>query len=112
MWDTVHDEALPEAERQRALTQARLHLDPPDEPSDAERLARMARRLNGCPSRSPFFSVRIMPLFLLAAAVGITAVVLILLFWRYLDRRVKETYPDASPGEKRSSRRPCNSTPC
>ncbi len=40
-----------------------------------------------------------MPLFLLAAAVGITAVVLILLVWRYLDRRVKETYPDASPGE-------------
>ena len=40
-----------------------------------------------------------MPLFLLAAAVGITAVVIILLLWRYLDRRVKETYPDASPGE-------------
>jgi len=47
MWDTVHDEILPEAERQRALTQARLHLDPPDEPSDAERIARMARRLKG-----------------------------------------------------------------
>ncbi len=47
MWDTVHDETLPEAERQRALTQARLHLDPPDEPSDAERIARMARRLKG-----------------------------------------------------------------
>ncbi len=40
-----------------------------------------------------------MPLFLLAAAVGITAVALILLFWRYADRRVKETYPDASPEE-------------
>ncbi len=47
VWDTVHDETLPEAERQRALTQARLHLDPPDEPSDAERIARMARRLKG-----------------------------------------------------------------
>ena len=47
MWDAVHDETLPEAERQRALTQARLHLDPPDEPSDAERIARMARRLKG-----------------------------------------------------------------
>ena len=39
------------------------------------------------------------PVFLLATAVGITAVVLILLLWRYLDRRVKETYPDTSPGE-------------
>ena len=44
VWDTVHDETLPEAERQRALTQARIHLEPP-EPSDAERIARMARRL-------------------------------------------------------------------
>ena len=47
MWDAVHDETLPEAERQRALAQARLHLDPPDEPSDADRVARMARRLKG-----------------------------------------------------------------
>ena len=47
MWDAVHDETLPEVERQRALAQARLHLDPPDEPSDAERVARMARRLKG-----------------------------------------------------------------
>lgn len=46
MWDTVHDETLPEAERRRALTQARIHLEPP-EPSDAERVARMARRLKG-----------------------------------------------------------------
>ena len=45
MWDTVHDETLPEAERQRALAQARLQLDSPDEPSDAERVAQMARRL-------------------------------------------------------------------
>ena len=44
MWDAVHDETLPEVERQRALTQARIHLDPP-EPSDAERVARMAQRL-------------------------------------------------------------------
>ena len=47
MWDAVHDETLPEAERQRALAQVRIHLDPPDEPSDAERVARMARRLKG-----------------------------------------------------------------
>lgn len=45
MWDAVHDEALPEAEKHRALTQARIHLDPPDEPSDAERVAQLARRL-------------------------------------------------------------------
>ena len=36
---------------------------------------------------------------MLAAAVGITAVAVILLFWRYADRRVKEAYPDASPAE-------------
>ena len=47
VWDAVHDETLPEAERQRALAQARLQLDPPDEPSDAERVARLARRLKG-----------------------------------------------------------------
>ena len=46
MWDAVHDETLPEAEKQRALTQARIHLEPP-EPSDAERVARMAQRLKG-----------------------------------------------------------------
>ena len=46
MWDAVHDDALPEAERQRALAEARIHLDPaPAEPSDAERAAQMARRL-------------------------------------------------------------------
>ena len=45
MWDAVHDETLPEAERQRALAQARLDLDPPDEPSAADRVAQIARRL-------------------------------------------------------------------
>ena len=45
MWDAVHDESLPEAERQRALAQARIQLDPPEEPSDADRVAQMARRL-------------------------------------------------------------------
>ena len=45
VWDALHDEALPEAERQRALAQARIQLDPPDEPSDADRVARIARRL-------------------------------------------------------------------
>lgn len=46
VWDVVHDDALPEAERQRALAQARIHLDPaPAEPSDAERAAEIARRI-------------------------------------------------------------------
>ena len=45
MWDAVHDDALPEAERQRALAEARIHLDAPPEPSDAERAAQIARRL-------------------------------------------------------------------
>ena len=45
VWDVMHDEALPEAERQRAVAKARLQLDPPDEPSDADRVAQIARRL-------------------------------------------------------------------
>ena len=45
VWDTMHDEALPKAEQQRALAQARLQLEPPDEPSDADRVAQIARRL-------------------------------------------------------------------
>ncbi len=46
MWDVVHDEALPDAEKQHALAKARIHLEPPeDETSDAERAARLARRL-------------------------------------------------------------------
>ena len=45
VWDVMHDEALPEAERQRALAQARIQLAPPDEPSDADRVAQIARRL-------------------------------------------------------------------
>lgn len=38
-----------------------------------------------------------MPLLLLVAAFGITAVVGILLFWRYADQRIKQAYPEASP---------------
>ena len=46
MWDALHDDALPEPERQRALAEARLHLDDAaPEPSDAERAAQLARRL-------------------------------------------------------------------
>ena len=45
MWDVLHDAELPEAEKQRALAGARLHLDPPAAPDDAERTAQMARRL-------------------------------------------------------------------
>ena len=46
MWDVVHDNALPEAEKQRALAQARIHLDPaPEEPTDPDKVAQMARRL-------------------------------------------------------------------
>ena len=45
VWDAMHDEAMPTAERQRALAQARLQLEPPDEPSDADRVAQIARRL-------------------------------------------------------------------
>ena len=45
VWDVMHDDTLPEAERQRALSQARIQLDPPDEPSDADRVAQLARRL-------------------------------------------------------------------
>ena len=40
-----------------------------------------------------------MPLFLLATAFGITAVALILLFWRYADRRIQEAYPDESQAD-------------
>ena len=48
VWDLMSDEALPKAERQRALDQARLHLEPPAaEPSDAERVAQIAQRLRG-----------------------------------------------------------------
>lgn len=37
-----------------------------------------------------------MPLFLLAAAVGIAAVAVILLVWRFADRRVKDAYSDVT----------------
>lgn len=46
LWDVLHDDALPPAEKQRALTAARLELDEPDEPSDADRVAQIARRIN------------------------------------------------------------------
>ena len=45
VWDVMHDDTLPEAERQRTLSQARIQIDPPDEPSDADRVAQLARRL-------------------------------------------------------------------
>lgn len=45
VWDVMHEEALPPAERQRALERARLQLDPPEEPSDADRVAQIAKRL-------------------------------------------------------------------
>ena len=45
VWDVLHDEALPEAERQRAVAQARIQLEPPEEPSNADRVAQIARRL-------------------------------------------------------------------
>ena len=44
-WDALHDDALPTSERERRLASARLVLDEPDEPSDAEKTARLARRL-------------------------------------------------------------------
>ena len=45
VWDVLHDEALPEADRQRAIAQARIQLEPPEEPSNADRVAQIARRL-------------------------------------------------------------------
>jgi outer membrane murein-binding lipoprotein Lpp len=46
VWDAVHDAELPEAEKQRALSQAQLDLDVLEaEPSDAKRAAQIARRL-------------------------------------------------------------------
>lgn len=46
MWDVVHDDALPPSEEERALAQARVDLAfPEDDTSDAERAARLARRL-------------------------------------------------------------------
>lgn len=45
-WDAVHDEGIPEAEKQRALSQASGDLaDPEENLSDAERAAQLARRL-------------------------------------------------------------------
>ena len=45
-WDALHDNALPTPEKERRLASARVLLDEPDdEPSDAEKTARLARRL-------------------------------------------------------------------
>lgn len=45
MWDALHDDALAPAEQDRVLADARADLHLPDEPSDAERAERLARRL-------------------------------------------------------------------
>lgn len=37
------------------------------------------------------------PLLLLASASGVAAVAIILIFWRYADRRIKDAYPDETP---------------
>lgn len=43
LWDALHDEAQDARAKEQALAEARLDLA--DEPTDAERVARMARRL-------------------------------------------------------------------
>lgn len=46
VWDAVHDDGVPEAEKQRALSQGSGNLsDPEEDLSDSERAARLARRL-------------------------------------------------------------------
>ena len=45
VWDALHDGALPEHEKQRAIAEAHFHLAPPEESADTERVAQMARRL-------------------------------------------------------------------
>lgn len=48
VWDVVHDDQLPEAEKQKSLSQARVELDDvPDEEADADQVARLANRLKG-----------------------------------------------------------------
>lgn len=46
VWDVIHDEHVPEAEREHVLSgvQTDLHISE-EEPSDAEQVARIARRL-------------------------------------------------------------------
>ncbi|MFQ5569163.1 MAG: hypothetical protein ACE5G0_05785 [Rhodothermales bacterium] len=45
VWDVVHDDTVPEPEKERVLAGTRIVLDSPEEPSDTERAARLARRL-------------------------------------------------------------------
>ncbi len=45
MWDALHDDGLTAPERDRALAEARASLDLPEEEPDAEKVAKMARRL-------------------------------------------------------------------
>lgn len=46
MWDVVHNDALPQPEKESALAEARMDLAfPEDDTSDTERAARLARRL-------------------------------------------------------------------
>ena len=45
-WDVLHDDALSASEKERWLAPARITFDEPDdEPSDAEKTARLARQL-------------------------------------------------------------------
>ncbi len=45
MWDVMHEEPQASPQRERALSEARVYLDAPEEPSDADQVARLARRL-------------------------------------------------------------------
>lgn len=45
LWDVLHDDTLAPPGRERALAEAHLHLDAPEEPSDADQVERLARRL-------------------------------------------------------------------
>ncbi len=45
MWDALHDDSLEPAQKDVALAEARTSLALPDEEQDAERVARMARRM-------------------------------------------------------------------
>ncbi len=45
VWDTLHDDALAPAEKEKRLARARLDLYDPDEETDARKLEQLARRL-------------------------------------------------------------------
>ena len=45
VWDAIHQEGLPPAEKQQAVAASPLGLEEPDAPSDADRAAQLARRL-------------------------------------------------------------------